>query len=118
MPWGELWRTGANRATHLTTDRALVLDPDGAALAVPAGEYTLYSIPEADGGLLIVNRQTGQGGTTYDDARDVGRVPLARASVADAVEVFTIDIEAEAQGGRLVFLWDRDAFSVPFVVAQ
>ena len=118
VPWGELWRTGANRATHLTTDRALVLDPDGAALAVPAGEYTLYSIPEAEGGLLIVNRQTGQGGTTYEATRDLGRVPLTRSSLTEAVEVFTIGVEAEGRGGRLALRWASDAFSVPFAVAE
>ena len=118
VPWGELWRTGANRATHLTTDRALVLDPDGAALAVPAGAYTLYSIPEAEGGLLIVNRQTGQGGTTYEATRDLGRVPLTRSSLTEAVEVFTIGVEAEGRGGRLALRWASDAFSVPFAVAE
>ena len=118
VPWGELWRTGANRATHLTTDRALVLDPDGAALAVPAGEYTLYSIPEAEGGLLIVNRQTGQGGTTYEATRDLGRVPLTRSSLTEAVEVFTIGVEAEGRAGRLALRVASDAFSVPFAVAE
>lgn len=118
VPWDALWRTGANRATHLTTDRALILDPDGVALAVPAGEVTLYSIPREDGGLLIVNRQTGQGGTTYDAGRDLGRVPLTRAPLAEPVEVFTIAVEPEGPGGRLVLRWDRDAFSVPFVVAE
>ncbi len=62
VPWGALWRTGANRATHFTTDRTLQLRD----LTVPAGTYTLYTIPEPDGGPLIVNRQTGEGGTTYN----------------------------------------------------
>ncbi|WP_420455601.1 DUF2911 domain-containing protein [Rubrivirga sp.] len=118
VPWDGLWRTGANRATHLTTDRALVLDPDGAALAVPAGAYTLFSIPQPDGGVLIVNRQTGQGGTTYDAGQDLGRVPLTRAPLPDTVEAFTIVVEAEGDEGRLSLRWDHDAFSVPFVVAD
>ncbi len=119
VPWGEVWRTGANRATHLTTSQALVLDPDGAALAVPAGEYTLFSIPQADGGLLIVNRQTGQGGTTYNIGQDLGRVPLVRSSLAESVEAFEIRIEAsDAQSGQLALRWDRDAFSVPFRLAE
>lgn len=117
VPWGELWRTGANRATHLTTDRALVLDPDGAALTVPAGTYTLFSIPQPDGGLLIVNRQTGQGGTTYDAARDLGRVPLTRTTGGPEAEAFTVDVEARGRAaGAIVLRWDRDAFAVPFTV--
>ena len=118
VPWGEVWRTGANRATHLTTSRPLVLDPDGVALAVPAGTATLFSVPRPDGGLLIVNRQTGQGGTAYDEARDLGRVPMTRSALDDTVEAFTIAVEPDGDGGRLVLRWDRDAFSVPFVVAD
>lgn len=113
--WGEVWRTGANRATHFTTDRALVLvGADGATLQVPAGEYTLFSIPQEDGGWLIVNRQTGQNGTAYDAAQDMGRVRMARAAVAEPVETFTIAVEPAAQGGVLRLSWDRSAFTVPF----
>lgn len=115
--WGEVWRTGANRATHLTTDRALVFTgADGAALEVPAGEYTLFSIPQEDGGWLIVNRQTGQNGTSYDAARDLGRVRLRRAAVAEPVEAFTIRAEPSGAGGILRLLWDTSEFSVPFEV--
>ena len=118
VPWGELWRTGANRATHFTTDRSLVLDPDGVALAVPAGEYTLFSIPQAEGGLLIVNRQTGQNGQTYDAARDLGRVPFQRSALTSEVEAFEIAVEPSEGGGRLELRWDLDAFVVPFVVTE
>ena len=118
VPWGELWRTGANRATHFSTDRALVLDPDGVALAVPSGEYTLFSIPQPDGGLLLVSRQTGQNGQSYDADRDLGRVPLRRSALGAEVEAFEIAVEPTATGGRLALRWDRDAFWVPFVVAE
>jgi Protein of unknown function (DUF2911) len=115
--WGEVWRTGANRATHFTTDRALVMTgADGATLQVPAGEYTLFSIPQADGGWLIVNRQTGQNGTSYDSAQDLGRVRMRREAVAEPVETFTIGVEPAGQGGELRLSWDRSAFVVPFRV--
>ncbi len=115
--WGELWRTGANRATHLTTDRALVLvGADGATLQVPAGEYTLFSIPQEDGGWLIVNRQTGQNGTSYDAAQDRGRVRLVRTTVGEPVEAFTIAAVPAAGGGMLNLMWDRSVFTVPFRV--
>lgn len=118
VPWGERWRTGANRATHFSTDRALVLDPEGVALAMPAGEYTLFSIPEPDGGVLIVNRQTGQNGQTYDAARDLGRAPFRRSSLNAEVEAFEVTVESTVSGGRLALRWDRDAFWVPFGVAE
>ncbi|MEW5927853.1 MAG: DUF2911 domain-containing protein [Gemmatimonadota bacterium] len=120
VQWGQLWRTGANRATHFSTDRALVLgDPArGATLTVPAGDYTLFSMPEAEGGWLIVNRQTGQNGTSYDAARDLGRVRMTRTTVADPVERFTIRAEqgGAAGAGVLRIEWDRSRFEVPFRV--
>lgn len=117
VPWGQLWRTGANRATHFTTSRDLVLgDPARGGLVVPAGEYTLFSIPEAAGGVLIVNRQTGQTGTSYDAARDLGRVPMRRVARSDSAERFTIDVNDAGAGGVIRLIWDRSEFVVPFTV--
>ncbi|HEX8696774.1 MAG TPA: DUF2911 domain-containing protein [Longimicrobium sp.] len=118
VPWGQVWRTGANRATHFSTDRALVLgDPATGTLAVPPGEYTLFSIPAPDGGLLIVNRQTGQNGTAYDVAQDLGRVRMRIGKLPDVVERFTVEVEEEARGGGALHLrWDRTQFTVPFAV--
>jgi Protein of unknown function (DUF2911) len=93
VPWGQVWRTGANEATHLATDRDLVLGAGADTLVVPAGRYTLFTIPEASGGTLIVNRQTGQGGTTYDAARDLGRVRLTARPLASAQELFNIALD-------------------------
>ena len=105
VPWGEVWRTGANRATHFETDQDLTIGE----LSVPAGTYTLFTIPEPDGGTLIINTQTGQGGTTYNSDLNLGTVPMVRTSLDDAVEVFTISIE----NNQLQLLWDQSAFSVP-----
>ena len=112
VPYGERWRTGANRATHFTTDRDLTV----AGLDVPAGEYTLSTILAEDGGTLIINTQTGQGGTTYNQDRDLGRVALTRSSLDETVEVFTIVVEEMDEGGVLKLQWDRTEFSVPFTV--
>ena len=119
VPWGEVWRTGANRATHLTTDRDLVLGDGPDALPVPAGQYTLFSIPQPDGGVLIVNRQTGQNGNRYDAGQDLGRVPMRRVALGEAVEAFTVGVESAASGaGTLSLRWANDAFAVPFTVAE
>jgi hypothetical protein len=116
--WGQLWRTGANRATHFSTDRALVLgDPAAGTLEVPAGEYTLFSIPEENGGWLIVNRQTGQNGTAYDSAQDLGRVRMRLAMTDELVEAFTIRAETVCGNeGVLRLSWDDTEFSVPLRV--
>jgi hypothetical protein len=116
VPFGQVWRTGANQATHLTTDKDLVLGSGTDTLFVPAGRYTLFSIPERDGGLLIVNRQTDQAGTAYDASRDVGRVRLHARPLAEPVEVFTIAANAKGDGGVLRLQWDRTELVVPFRV--
>ena len=112
VPYGEVWRTGANRATHFATDRNLVLRD----LEVPAGEYTLYTIPAEEGGLLLINTQTGQGGTTYNADLDLGRVALTRTTLDEPVELFTILVEETDEGGVLALQWGQTELSVPFGV--
>ena len=109
---GQLWRTGANRATHFTTSRDLRFGD----LLVPAGTYTLFSMPEEDGGLLIINRQTGQNGQSYDEARDLGRVRLVARPLPDVVEGFTITVDEEGGRGFLKLQWDRKELVAEFVV--
>lgn len=116
VPFGQVWRTGANQATHFTTDRDLVFGTGADTLLVPAGRYTLFSIPERDGGLLIINRQTDQAGTAYDGTRDLGRVRLTARPLAEPVEVFTIAANPEAAGGVLRLQWDRTELVAPFRV--
>jgi hypothetical protein len=116
VPFGQVWRTGANQATHFTTDRDLVLGTGADTLVVPAGRYTLFSIPERDGGVLIVSRQTGQAGTAYDPAHDLGRVRLTARQLPEAVEVFTIAANPEGAGGVLRLQWDRIELVTPFRV--
>ena len=116
VPFGQVWRTGANQATHFTTDRDLVFGTGADTLLVPAGRYTLFSIPERGGGILIVSRQTGQAGTAYDPTRDLGRVRLAARPLPGVVEVFTIAANPEGAGGVLRLQWDRTELVVPFRV--
>jgi hypothetical protein len=102
VPFGEVWRTGANAATQFTTDRPLVFGHDTLA----AGSYTLWTLPTASGVSLIFNGQTGQWGTEYDPSHDVLRVPMERLKPPSPVEVFTISIEPAGQDeGMLVFEW-------------
>jgi hypothetical protein len=118
VPFGQVWRTGANQATHFTTDRDLVLGSAADTLVVPAGRYTLFSIPERGGGVLIVSRQTDQAGTAYDATRDLGRVRLMARPLAEPVEVFTIAANPEGPGGVLRLQWDRTELVTPFRVRE
>lgn len=112
VPWGERWRTGANRATHFYTSKDLVIE----GLKVPAGEYTLFSIPEPNGGTLIINKQTGQNGRSYDVSRDLGRIPMTVSSKNDVTEAFTITVEESESGGSLNLIWGQTVFSVNFKI--
>lgn len=112
VPWGEVWRTGANAATQFRTEHDLAFG----SLAVPAGTYTLWTLPTRSGWQLVVNRQTGQWGTEYDAAQDLGRVPMAVTTLTEPVEVFTIAVEPRGAGGVLVLTWDRTRALVPFTV--
>jgi hypothetical protein len=112
VPWDERWRTGANRATHFQTDRALSFGD----VTMPAGQYTLYTIPNPDGGTLIINQQTGQGGTTYNEDQDLGRVPMTLTTLDQTVELFTIEMIDTDEGGELQLQWDETAFVIPFTV--
>jgi hypothetical protein len=89
VPYDEVWRMGANPATTIKTSGNLQIGD----LKVPAGTYTLYSLPSASGWKLIVNKQTGQWGTVYDKARDLGRVEMSTGSTAAPIETMVIDFE-------------------------
>lgn len=89
VPYGQIWRTGANSATSLKTDVDLTI---GGA-AVPAGSYTLYSIPGETGWKLVINKQTGQWGTDYDEKQDLARVDMKVAKNATPTEQFTITLD-------------------------
>lgn len=114
VPWNERWRTGANRATHFKTDQPLRFGD----LQVPAGEYTLFTIPAPDGGTLIINKQTGQNGRSYDASQDLGRVPMQLVKNEESVELFTIDAVERGDQGVLQLKWGETAFEVPFVVEE
>ena len=115
VPFGAVWRTGANEATHLVTDRDLTIG----TIRVPRGRYTLWTIPAPDGWMLIVNRETGQWGTDYDKTQDVGRAAMKVTRLSAPVEQFTIDIEPTGKAaGVLTMSWDTTQASIPIRVGK
>lgn len=110
VPWGEVWRTGANQPTLLRTDHDLRIGDT----PVPAGEYALFTIPSPEGWQLIVNRQTGQWGTEHDAAQDLARIPMQPTTLDEPVERFTISLEARGEReAELSLSWDDTRASVP-----
>jgi hypothetical protein len=89
VPYGQIWRTGANPATTLITTANLKIG----TLDVPAGTYTLYTLPKADQWLLIVNQQTGQWGTEYTESKDLGRIPMQSKTLPASQENMSISFE-------------------------
>lgn len=127
VPYDRVWRTGANEATAFTTSAPVTLG----ATTVPAGSYTLYSLPKAvsvdcaegqDGpaaGELAVNRQTGQWGTQYDQSQDLARVPMHGCRLSAPVEQFAISIVPSGSDGGVIRLeWETSRYSIPFKVAR
>lgn len=106
VPFGEIWRTGANRASHFYTSKDIRIGN----LEVPAGEYTLFSIPDKNGGSLIINKQTGQNGRAYDESRDLGRTPMQVRTKDDSTEDFTIQIQENASGAELQLIWGNTVY--------
>jgi hypothetical protein len=89
VPYGKVWRTGANEATAFATNTTLKIG----GTTVPAGTYTLYTLPGATQWMLIVNKQTGQWGTVYNQAQDLARIPMKSATLSSPQEKMSITFE-------------------------
>jgi hypothetical protein len=109
-----VWRAGANAATTFHTDA----DLDLAGLAVPKGDYTLYvDLTDPAAWKLILNKQTGQWGLTYNPAMDLGRVPMAMSKPAALVENLKYTLtESGDNKGALTLSWENVVAAVPFTL--
>lgn len=115
VPFGEIWRTGANSATSFIT--AVNLDINGTK--VPAGSYTLYTLPSADGWKLIINKQLGQWGTEYDQSKDLARIEMKKSTLTQPVEQFTIRFDpAKGKTTTLTLDWETTSASVSIKEAK
>ena len=110
--YGEEWRTGADEATTLKTDKPLKFG----SLAVPAGTYTLYTLPSEKGWQLIVSKKTGQWGIPYPKGQDLGRVPMTVGKTNAPVEQLTISVAPSSSGGTLRVEWGATSATAPFTV--
>ncbi len=103
VPYGELWRTGANATTTLHTDFMMMF---GAA-HLPAGRYAVFTMPARDGWQLILQKDEGQQAADYDAAKDVARVPMRHRALATPVESLTMSLIPAMSGlsGELRITW-------------
>ena len=94
---------GADEATLLTTDKDISIG----GTAIAAGTYSLYLLPAEAGAKLVVNKQTGQWGTKYDESQDLVRIDLKKEPLAKPVDQFTIAID----NGGLKLMWEDVQYS-------
>ena len=109
---GREWRTGADEATTLVTDKALKFG----SLSVPAGTYTLYTIPTGGTWHLIVSKKTGQWGIPYPKGEDLGRAPMTLGKAPKAAEQLEFSIQDTPAGATLHVDWGTTRASIPFTV--
>src|SRR4029079_14089490 len=109
VPWGQVWRSGADEATTFVTEADVVIG----GLKVPKGEYALFPIPTEKQWTLVVNKTAKQWGAfKYDAAQDLGRVPMTLAAAAKPVEQFTIELVPAGKQLTLKMSWDKTVASV------
>ncbi|HET9039608.1 MAG TPA: DUF2911 domain-containing protein [Gemmatimonadales bacterium] len=119
VPYGKLWRTGANEPTIFFTPVALTV----AGIAVAPGKYSLYTVPTAGEWEIIVNRSTSQWGeesnyTPEVQRQEVGRAKVKSESLKAPIETFTIRSQGAGSGATLVLEWERTRVSVPIKPAS
>ena len=109
VPYGEVWRTGANDATAFVTDANLTVGGKD----VPAGSYTIFTVPGADKWTLIVNKKTGEWGIPYKyESDELARVDMQVSKTASPVENFTIAFDQAGGSCTMHLDWENTRASV------
>ena len=113
VPFGQVWCTGANWATKITTEADLEIG----GLKVPKGSYSIWTVPNEKEWALIINSETGQFHLNYDQSRDFGRTKMAVKTLPSPVETFKVQLTASGDNrGALALIWENTEASVPITV--
>ncbi|WP_138482341.1 DUF2911 domain-containing protein [Dyadobacter bucti] len=110
LPYGKVWRTGANEATVIEIGQGVSI----AGKPVEAGSYSLYSIPDQGSWKIILNSDVGQWGTEYNDGKNVLTVEVPIRVKPSVQELFTIYFEDIPNGSNMILSWDQTEAIVPF----
>lgn len=114
VPYERFWRTGADAATKLTITRPIYFGTK----ELPAGQYSLFTLPEKDGWTLMINSQADIWGTEYHAGNDVLRVPMSIERLNDNVEMLTIQVVPGDEGGRIEVSWEKTKAVAGFRTAR
>ena len=112
MPPGKEWRTGADEATTLKTDRTLRIG----SLVVPPGTYQIHSVPGPPSWQLIISKSTQAWGIPYPAGQDLGRTPMTVTKTAAPVEQLTFSIDDTPAGATLRIEWGSVSARAPFTI--
>ena len=109
VPYGEVWRTGANEATTFVADTNVEVG----GTSVPAGSYTIFTIPAADKWTLIINKKTGEWGIPYKyESDELARVPMTVSKTSGPVEDFTVSFDQAGSKCALHVEWENTRATV------
>lgn len=109
VPFDKVWRTGANEATTFVT----TTDLNVGGTSVPAGSYTLFTIPGKEKWTLVLSKKTGEWGTDYPGpSNDLARIDMKVSTLPSPVEDFTISFDKSASGGTMNLDWETTRASV------
>jgi hypothetical protein len=115
VPFGEVWCTWANWATKITAEANLEMG----GLKLPAGSYSIWTVPNQNEWTLIINKQTGQFHLNYDASQDSGRTKMNLKKLAAPVETFKIELRSGGDNqGTMALLWETTEASIPFTVVR
>ena len=115
VPYGKAWRTGADEATLLITQQPIMIGET----TIPAGAYTLYTVPmESGASKLVFSKRLGQWGIPVDEKNDLARVDMTKSDMETKVDQFTMAVDKSATGGVIKLMWENTQFSVPFTVVK
>ena len=114
-PFGQVWRTGANEATTFVTTANVTID----GKAIPAGNYTLFTLPEEQKWTLIINKKTGEWGIPYKwEANELMRAPMQVSQTSAPVEDFTISFEPMGNVCTMHLDWGNTRASANFTATK
>jgi Protein of unknown function (DUF2911) len=109
VPFGQIWRTGANESTTFVT----TVDLNVGGTTVPAGNYTIFTVPNEDKWQLVISKKTGEWGTDYPGpSNDLARIDMKVSKLPSPVEDFTISFEKAGSGANLNIDWETTRASV------
>jgi hypothetical protein len=114
VPWNRHWRTGANSSTKITINHPLNFN----GKVLPAGEYSIFTMPSQAGWTMMFNREANIWGTNYNPAHDILRVPMQVEQLREPVELMTIEAVPIATGGTINVIWERIKASAHFTTSH